>query len=150
MNKNWKIFGFSVLGVAVLTYLSFLFILPNVIDVNKFKPEVQKIAKEQANLSIDFENAKIITTPLLGAGLKADNIVVKLPDDSVLFSADSFKTRIALPSLFVLTAKVSCLEINNPFVNLEIADELYTAFRQYPCDILSHHLKLSLGHQGIA
>ena len=99
MNKNWKIFGFSALGVAVLAYLSFLFVLPNAVDVNKFKPEIQKIAKEQANLSIDFENAKILTTPLFGAGLKAENISVKLPDESVLFSADSFKTRIALPSL---------------------------------------------------
>ena len=121
MNK-WKIFGFSVLGLSVLFYLCFLFVIPNVIDVNKFKPEIQKITKEQTNLSIDFENAKIITTPLLGAGIKADNILVKLPDDSILFSADSFKTRIALPSLFVLTAKVSCLEINNPFINLEIVN----------------------------
>lgn len=125
MNKNWKIFGFSVLGIATLAYLSFLFVLPNAIDANKFKPEVQKIAKEQANLSVDFENAKIITTPLLGAGLKAENIIVKLPDDSVLFSADSFKTRIALPSLFFLTAKVSCLEIDNPFINLEIANNQF-------------------------
>ena len=119
MNK-WKIFGFSILGLAVLFYLCFLFVIPNVIDVNKFKPEIQKITKEQTNLSIDFENAKIITTPLLGAGLKAENISIKLPDESVLFSADSFKTRIALPSLFLLTAKVSCLEINNPLINLEI------------------------------
>ena len=43
--SKWKIFGFSVLGVAVLTYLSFLFVLPNAVDVNKFKPEIQKIAK---------------------------------------------------------------------------------------------------------
>lgn len=125
MNKNWKIFGYSVLGVATLAYLSFLFVLPNAVDINKLKPELQKIAKEQANISIDFENAKIITTPLLGAGLKAENIVVKLPDDSVLFSADSFKTRIALPSIFVLTAKVSCLELNNPFINLEIANNQF-------------------------
>ena len=120
-----KIFGLSVLSILVLSYLAFLFVLPNVVDINKFKPEIQKIAKEQANLSIDFENAKIITTPLLGAGLKADNILIKLPDDSVLFSADNFKTRIALPSLFVLTAKVSCLEINNPLINLEIANEQF-------------------------
>ena len=120
-----KIFGLSLLSTFVLFYLCFLFVLPNVVDINKFKPEIQKIAKEQANLSIDFENAKIITTPLLGAGIKADNILVKLPDDSVLFSADNFKTRIALPSLFVLTAKVSCLEINNPFINLEIANNQF-------------------------
>ena len=42
MNKNWKIFGFSVLGIAVVAYLSFLFVLPNVVDVNKYKPEIQK------------------------------------------------------------------------------------------------------------
>jgi uncharacterized protein involved in outer membrane biogenesis len=120
-----KIFGLSLLGILVLFYLCFLFVLPNAIDINKFKPEIQKIAKEQANLSIDFKNAKIITTPLLGAGIKADNILIKLPDESVLFSADNFKTRIALPSLFVLTAKVSCLEINNPFINLEIANKQF-------------------------
>ena len=123
MNKFWKIFGFCALGLVVLFYLSFLLVLPNVIDVNKYKPEIQKIANEQANLSFDFENAKIITTPLLGAGVKMDNILIKLPDGSVLFSADSFKTRIALPSLFVLTAKVSALEINKPFINLEIIND---------------------------
>ena len=123
MNKSWKIVGFSFLGIAIIAYLSFLLILPNVIDINKYKPEIQKIAKEQASLGIDFENAKIITTPLLGAGLKAENINIKLPDESILFSADSFKTRISLPSLFLLTVKVSCLEINNPFINLEIVND---------------------------
>ena len=123
MEKNWKIFAFSVLGLALTLYLCFLFVLPNAIDINKFKPEIQKIAKEQANLSIDFENAKIITTPLFGAGMKMDNISVKLPDDSILFSADSFKTRVALPSLALLTVKVSCLELNNPLINLEIVND---------------------------
>ena len=147
MKKFWIIFGFSALGVAVLTYLSFLFVLPNAVDVNKFKPEIQKIAREQANLSIDFENAMIITTPLFGAGLKAENIVVKLLDDSILFSADSFKTRVAIPSLFVLTAKVSCLEINNPFVNLEIADEQFKVM-QLVEDILNKGKEQKLEQQG--
>ena len=123
MKKFCKIFGFTLLGLVAIAYLAFLFVLPNVVDINKFKPDVQKIAKEQANVSVDFENAKIITTPLLGAGIKAENISVKLPDDSLLFSADSFKTRIALPSLCLLTVKVSALELNNPFVNLEIAND---------------------------
>ena len=122
MNKNFKIFGITMLSLALISYLSFLFIIPNAIDINKFKPEIQKIAKEQAKLNIDFENAKIITTPLLGAGIKANNISVKLPDETLLFSTDSFKTRISLPSLFFLTVKVSCLEINSPFINLDIVN----------------------------
>ena len=123
MNKSLKIFGIIILSSVVLFYLSFLFVIPNVVDINKFKPEIQKIAKEQANLAIDFENAKIITTPLFGAGIKMDNILIKLPDESMLFSADSFKTRIALSSLPLLTVKVSCLEVNNPLVNLEIIND---------------------------
>ena len=58
MKKGLKIFGYSLAGISALAYLSFLFILPNAVDINKFKPEIQKIAKEQANLSINFENAK--------------------------------------------------------------------------------------------
>ena len=120
MKKFLKIVGFTALGVVILAYLSFLFVLPNVVDINKFKPDIQTLAKEQAGLGVNFENAKIITTPLLGVGVRAEDISVKLPDGSLLFSADNMKTRVAIPSIFVLTAKVSCLEINNPFVNLEI------------------------------
>lgn len=136
--KNLKsILGYSALGVLALAYASFLFVLPNAVDINKYKPEVQKLAKEQANISVDFDNAKIITTPLFGAGLKAENISVKLPDNSVLFSADSLKTRVALPSLFLMTVKVSAFEVNNPYVNLEIANDEQFKVVQLIEDILN-------------
>ena len=123
MSKFWRIFGFSVLGIAAAIYVCFLFVLPNAIDLNQFKPMVKDIVKEQAKLDIDFENAKVITTPLLGVGAKIDNIKINLPDGSLLFSAESLKARVALPSIFLLTAKVSCFEVEKPFVNLEIADD---------------------------
>jgi len=137
MNKFLKIFGFCILGVVVLAYLSFLFILPNVIDINKFKPDIQNILKEQTKLNINFENAKIITTPLMGVGVKADNLSVTLPDNSVLFSADSLKTRVALPSLALLTVKVSCFELNNPVINLDIANNNQYKFISLVEDILN-------------
>lgn len=123
MKTFWKVVGFIVLGVLILGYLGFLFVLPRVVDLDKFKPEIQKLAKEQANLDIDFKNPQIITTPLLGAGIKSDEISVKLPDGSTLFSADNLKTRISIPSLFLLTVKVSCFEVEKPFVNLEIGKD---------------------------
>ena len=46
MKKFCKIFGFTLLGLVAIAYLAFLFVLPNVVDINKFKPDVQKIAKE--------------------------------------------------------------------------------------------------------
>ena len=123
MNKFIKYTLYTASGIVAAAYLSFLFVLPNVINLNKYKPDVQKLAKEQAKLNVNFENIKIITTPLLGVGIKADNISVKLPDNSTLFSADGIKTRISIPSLFLLTVKVSCLDIQKKFVNLEIDND---------------------------
>ena len=123
MKKFWKYLSCTLLSILALTYVGIVFVLPHAIDINKFKPEIQKLAKEQAKVNIDFENAKIITTPMLGVGIKLDNINVKLPDNSTLFSAENLKTRISLPSLLLLTVKVSCLEINKPFINLEIIND---------------------------
>ena len=110
-----------ILGILIfILYLCFLFVLPNAIDLNKYTPELKKLAQTYAKLDINFENAKIITTPLLGAGIQAENLSVKLPDGSLLTSANKIKTRISLPHLLVLCVKVSCAEIDSPVINLEI------------------------------
>ncbi len=112
-----------VLGTVLFTlYAEFLFFVPNVIDLNMLKFGLQDIVREQTGIEIDYDNAKILTTPLLGVGVKADNISVKLPDGTSLFSTQSVKTRLALPSLALLTVKVSCAEVVSPRVNIEIAD----------------------------
>ena len=123
MKKFLQIMGFVLLGVVLAAYLCFLFVLPNVIDLNQYKPLVKDLAKEQGKVDLDFGGAKVITSPLLGAGVKIDNITVKLPDGSLLLSAESLKTRVSLPSILLMTVKVSCFEIEKPFINLEIAED---------------------------
>lgn len=122
MKKFLKITGITVISLLVILYAAFLFVLPNVVDLNKYKAEIQQTVKEQTNLTLDFDNAKISVTPLLSAGITADNIKIKLPDNSELLSADSFKGRIALPNLLLLTVKVSTAEIVNPVINIDIVD----------------------------
>ncbi len=122
MKKIFKISGLIIGLILVIFYISFLFILPNSVDLNKFKPEIQKIVKEQANLNIDFDNSQISVTPLLSAGVTANNISVNLPDESNLLKADSFTGRISLPHLLFLTVKVSKAEIINPILNIDIID----------------------------
>lgn len=136
MKLFFKIIGIT-LGVVLLgLYGAFLFLLPK-FDINQFKPEIQKIAQESAKLNVNFENAQIITTPLLGVGAKVDDISVTLPDGSVLFSAKGAKGRISIPSLLLLTVKVSCAEVESPFVNLEIVDDKAFKIVQIVEDILN-------------
>ena len=150
MKKFLQILGFVVLGIILALYLCFLFVLPNVIDLNQYKPLVKDLAKEQAKLDVDFENAKVITTPLLGAGVKIDNISVKLPDGSVLLSTDSIKTRVSIPSLLLLTVKVSCLEIENPLINMEIdKDNVDYKVIKLVENILNENKEKSLGEEKV-
>ncbi len=123
MKKFLMITGYVLLGIIAALYLCFLFVLPKAVDLNNYKPMVKNIVKEQANLDLNFDNIQVITTPFLGAGVKIDNIYINLPDGSLLFSAESLKTRVAVPSIFLLTAKVSCFELEKPFINLEIAED---------------------------
>ena len=149
--KNFlKITGFVVLGIVLAAYLCFLFVLPNVVDLNQYKPLVKDLAKEQGRVDVDFDNAKVITTPLLGAGVKLDNVSVKLPDGSILFAADGIKTRISVPSLLLLTVKVSCFEVEKPFINLEIADDNvdYKVVKLVE-DILNENKEKTLGEEKV-
>ena len=122
MKTFFKWFGIASGSLLLILYLAFLFVLPNALDLNQFKPDIQNLAKDYAKLDVNFENAKILTTPLLGVGLKAEDLSVKLPDGSLLIGADSFKTRLSIPHLLVLCVKVSCAEVETPVINLEIAD----------------------------
>jgi len=122
MKKFLKISGIGILSVLFVLYLAFLFVLPNRIDLNKYKPDLQKLVKDNTDLVVDFDNAKVITSPFLEAGVKVDNISVTLPDKSVLFSAESFKGKVFLPELLWLTVRVSCAEVEKPWLNVEIID----------------------------
>ncbi|MBR1907786.1 hypothetical protein IJ818_02500 [bacterium] len=123
MKKKILIILGSLAGsLILLAYLAFLFVLPNVIDLNQYKPLIQEAVKEQIPLNTDFKNAKISVTPMLSAGVKIDDISVKFEDGTTLFSADNATVRIALPSIFVLTVKVPTLEVNNPKLNFTIID----------------------------
>ncbi len=122
MKKTTKILLYCASGIIVLLYAAFLFVLPNVIDISQYKSDIQQIVKEQAKLDLDYENMKLVTTPYLAVGFKADNLSISMPDKSEIFRADSIRTAVSIPQLLLLTVKVSCLDIENPLVNIEILE----------------------------
>ena len=119
MNNKLKIALYSVLGVLAAIYLSFLFILPNVIDLNKYVPLLQDMVKEQANLNLEIKNPKLVTTPILEAGIKTDAITITLDDGSEVIKTDGLKLKLFLPSIPFLGVRVSCLEFHNPKITLD-------------------------------
>lgn len=139
MKKFLKILGYLLVGIIVCLYLAFLFVLPKKIDLNTYKADIQKLVKDNTDLTVDFDRVDVITTPWLEAGLKTENIKVTLPDNSVLFSAESFKGKVFLPSLLWLTVRVSGAEVVAPNLNVEILNgENFKVAKVYE-DLVNRH-----------
>lgn len=122
MSKFWKVTGYVFLSVLAIIYLSFLLIIPNVVKVDSYKADIQKAVKDSTNLDLDFGKAKVITTPLLEAGVKFQDVSVKLPDGSTLLTSEMVKGKIFLPSLLMRSVRVSGAEIKSPRVSIDIED----------------------------
>lgn len=120
MKKFFKVLGIIFLIILAGLYLCFLFVVPKVVDITPYKNQIKQIVKEQANLDINYENEKIVTTPFLGIGLKADNINVSLPDKTEIFKSDNMKAIVSIPYLLFMTVRVSSVDVDNPVVNAEI------------------------------
>lgn len=120
MKKVLKILGIIFGVILIGLYAGFLFVLPRVIDITPYKEQIKQIAKEQANIDIDYKNEKLVTTPFLGVGFKADDIKISLPDKTTIFSSDNIKAVVSLPHLLFLTVRVSGVDVQNPAVNIEI------------------------------
>jgi len=122
MKKFFKILGIILLVVLLGLYCAFLFVLPRAVNLNEYKSLVQELAKEQAKLDVDFSGIKVVTTPGLEAGVRVNDLSIKLPDKSELFSADTINLRVSLPALLGLTVRVSTAEVSTPEINLDIVD----------------------------
>ena len=123
MNKFLKISGIIILVLILVIYIAFLFILPKKIDLNVYKSDIQKLASEQAHLNIDFKDISLYTTPILEAGVKINGLNIKLPDNSELVTIDNAKAKISLPNLLLLTVRVSEVSVENPTINIDIAQD---------------------------
>ena len=99
MNKYIKIFGYVIISIIGLSYLIFLCVLPLKINLDIYKPEIQKVFKETTNLDIEFDRVKFTTTPLLEIGIKTNNITIKNPTDNstVLNTKSKWKNLFTCP-----------------------------------------------------
>lgn len=120
MNKLLKVVCCIVVFLLVILYSWFLFILPRKVDLNVYKPTIQKFVLENTGLNFNCGKMIFTTSPFLEVGVKTDNLKILLPDNSKLLSAKSFNGKIFLPSLLLNTIHVSKAEIDSPKLNIEI------------------------------
>ncbi len=121
--KNLKILGIVSGSILLLVYFVFLFVLPNVINLNSYKSELQKFSVESLKLKPDFSSVKLYTHPLLKIGVRAENPSVKFLDDSNLFQAKDIDVRVDILPLLAKNIKISKFKISSPEIYVDILDD---------------------------
>ncbi len=122
MKLALKIFGYVLLAFIVISYVCFLFVLPNKLDLNTFVPDIKTIANENSDFNIDVDNLKLYTNPLLSIGVRAENVKISYSDGSELISIANADVRVAPLSIFLLTAKSPSIVVNSPSIYLDVPD----------------------------
>ena len=122
MKKVLKFLGIFVLAVIILLYIYFLIFLPKTVNLELYKNDIQKIVKENTGFNLDYENARVITTPFLEGGVYIDNLTVKYDDGSNLFNAPVVTGKISLLHLLLLDVRLSDILVCKPVVNFEITN----------------------------
>lgn len=120
--KALKIAGISVILLLVILYTSFLFILPNVINLNNYKKDIQKIVKDTVKLKIDADNIKLITTPSLHAGVKIEGLKITYPDGKEILSSKYADVKLKLLPLMFLTVQVDSATADTPSLSLTLIE----------------------------
>ncbi len=113
MNNKSKIVLGVIIGLIALLYGTYLFIIPNFIDLNAFKPEIQKAAKEATGLDVDPGKLKLSTYYDFSVKLTAENVKV----DKYL-NIDKASVRVLLPALLFKKIELEEVRVEKPEVFL--------------------------------
>lgn len=124
--KALKIIGISLLSVLVIFYLAFLFVLPNVVNLNNYKDDINKAVKDASGLVFNASDIKLKTTWDLKAKLALDNVSIKYSNNSSLLAAKHSEAGIKLLPLLLLNVQLSDFSFENPELSIAIgADGRY-------------------------
>ena len=118
--KKIKILSIVLLTFVAIFYFAFLFILPNVINLNNYKNNINKLAKDSVNLDVKYDNLKLVTTPLLKIGVKAQNLSVNYDNENEFLSVQNSKILLNILPLVVKTISFDEVSLDGINLNLKI------------------------------
>ncbi len=118
MVKKSKITLIVLISLIGLLYASFLFLTPALIDLNKFKPEIQKAVKDSTGLEFEAKNLGFHTYFDLSAGVNVDNAEIKIDNENSLLKVGSVNLKVPLLPLLFRKVEIGAVNIDKPEIFL--------------------------------
>lgn len=115
---------FAVLvTVVVATYLSFLFIVPNCIDANKYAPKLTEFVQNSTGFQVNLTGLKIRTSWNLSAGLLAKRADFIYPNGEKFAQINNFDVRVSTIYLLFKRVKFDKISADRALMNIKVKDD---------------------------
>lgn len=99
--KILKVTLLSILSISVIIYLAFLFALPNLVDLNKYAPQIADAIQKNTGLQVEIKGLKVTTAWNLSAGAQIDKTDLMYSNGEKFSQINGLKIRLSLiPMLF--------------------------------------------------
>ena len=121
--KKYKIFLSVILCTMVVLYAGFVFALPELINLNNYKKDIQEIICQSAKLNFDVSDIKLVTTPSLKAGVNLKNLKISYPEGKEIATVKNAQVKISLLPLILKTLKISDISVDSPVLNLTLLSD---------------------------
>ncbi len=118
MGKSTKIALIASISIIVLIYAAFLFAVPAVVNLNKFKPEIKKAIKDSSGLDFDAKNLKFNTYWDFSAGLTVNNAEINANTGNPLLKVNNARIKVHLLPLIQQKIQIEELSIDKPEIFL--------------------------------
>lgn len=130
----WKRLGILLAGAVVLLYLMFLS-CPLILNplIEGYIPQIKNIIKETTGLNSNLEGVKVVTTPKLTAGLKAEKFELSTPENKKILIAGGFRVKMSLLPLFARRIEIDAVQLDNAEANLLVmSDGTFEVEKYFP------------------
>jgi uncharacterized protein involved in outer membrane biogenesis len=114
MNKKILIFGSVITSLLLLVIPFYLYGIPKLIDLEKYKTEIQNNIKQETGLNIDLEDPALSTTLDLGIVLQANNLKVNYENNDELANIKKVSAKIQIVPLLFKKIEISELKLEKP------------------------------------
>jgi len=119
MNKKLKTALIFITSLLLLVYLSFLFILPDVLSFETLKPQITTEIQKITGLKSDIKTGKIKTLWNLKAEIILTGIKLNYPDNTEFLSVKNLEVQTELLPLIFKKVIINNISITKPEIYLE-------------------------------
>lgn len=118
MSKRKKIIISVVAAVFAVLGSVYLFLVPKLIDLNSYKPQIENAVKTETGLNLSIDNIDFRTNLDLSVDVFIKKALLNYPDNKKLLSVDGASVNVSLFPLLFKEVEVKKFKINTPEINI--------------------------------